>query len=411
MSSIDTSLGDSIRDAYLAEIQDWLPSFLSAASTEQLSPLENVVELLNLDAGDLRRIIAVHILLSDAIQDLVLALPRALRSPVTSSRRPRQLSRVIAGGIDWAATVRARSTGSPLDGGFVTRPGVRIFDVVENRILAWVLEAVTRQMALANPLIHGDPSANWLKRISHVGAVVATSQRTGWLRSVRPARPTAADLGLLATSRTLFYKRTLASAARLLRRYLDDPTPEDITELLIQRWFEPTRDWALFELVVLLRVERGLAAQGSRQRLRLTTSRSAFSTVLLPGGARVRLWYQSWPTTAGASEQLDAASHYGISTTGSRPDIVIEVELGGVSRGILLELKATRSAQYLGEGLMQILGYLRDRPTLLQREASAWLVAPAGAPMTSTGAQGRELWVVSADDVADAAVAAVASIA
>lgn len=329
---------------------------------------------------------------------------------MTRSERPREFSRVISGGIDWTATVRARSTASPIEGGFVTRPARRFWDIEENRILAWVLRSLTREFDLAAVSAREPDKLRWQGRMELGRQLAERAIRTAWLRPIPAERPTRGSLARLETSRTLFYATTLSQAARLLRRFADAPTPNDVIDLLSKRWFEPSRDWALFELVVLLRVERALATLGRRKRLRLTSERAAFSVIEVAPGRQVRLWYQNWPTQAGDSEVLDAARHYGISAGGSRPDIVIEVALPGRSSGILIECKATRSSEYLGSGLLQMLAYLRDRPALFGRPASAWLVAPHGAPMTSHRPDGRELWVVHADDVASASIAEVSKL-
>src|SRR4051812_16852922 len=133
MSQIDTALDGALRSSYLDEVLEWLPAFLSGSSIERTQPLSDVAALFNLDELVLRRVIAVHVLRHPSVQRFVQELPRALRSPATSSERPRQFSRVLAGGIDWAATVRARATSSPLEVGYVTRSAVRVFDLPENQ--------------------------------------------------------------------------------------------------------------------------------------------------------------------------------------------------------------------------------------------------------------------------------------
>jgi hypothetical protein len=88
----------------------------------------------------------------------------------------------------------------------------------------------------------------------------------------------------------------------------------------------------------------------------------------------------------------------------SRPDIVIERVLGDTSSAILLELKATRSASYLSQGLMQLIGYLADRPALFTTHPSGWLVAPESSAFQSELPDGSPLHVVTADAVSQSAV-------
>jgi len=411
VSTVDAQLSPKRRAAYLDEVSYWLPVFLSGASYERTNQLESIETLLHLAAPDLRRAVAVHLLLHPAVRQFINDAKVGMRSPVVSTDRPRQLGRAVAGGIDWGATSRARATGSPLEMGFVVRPAVRVFDVPENRVLAWLLAILDRQSTLATSTVRATPSGGWRSDIHQASETLAVVRRATWLRGLPITRPPRQDLAALRRSRSYFYRHVVASAAAAALRYTEDASADDVAELLTQRWFEPARDWALFELVVLLRVERRLAAIGVRDRLRLITSSGPFSQILLGNGATVRIWYQAWPTSAGPSEQMDAARHYGIYTAGSRPDIVIEVVRDGYTKALLLELKASEASGYLADGLMQLLGYLRDRPLLFQGEACAWLVAPRNSAMTSHSADGRTLWVVADTEVAAAAEAAVRQIA
>ncbi len=87
-----------------------------------------------------------------------------------------------------------------------------------------------------------------------------------------------------------------------------------------------------------------------------------------------------------------------------RPDLYIS-RCGAAPDAAVLELKATTSASYLGAGLSQLLGYLAERPGAWTTPPSGWLVAPTSPAFIAADPNGAELWVVSADEVAAAAVA------
>jgi hypothetical protein len=294
---------------------------------------------------------------------------------------------------------------------YVIRPAERVFDTLENRALVWLLErlhsralrVVPAQMAEA-----GVHSTDWLERVSRSASALQTARRFAWLRSVEAQVPNQLTSRRLVATRKAFYAEVLVDAIAMFRRY-DAPSPEDVTELLCQRYFEPERDWQLFELVVALRLARALASVSSgkrRARLLVGTGRAPYARYLQVDGSETRLWYQSWPVDSGASAHSDARTHYEIRGGPVRPDIVIQKvsSSGNVTDAAILELKATKSASYLSQGLSQLLGYLNDCPASFITQPSGWLVAPRSGSFVSKEADGRSLWAVDADTVAQAAV-------
>jgi hypothetical protein len=125
----------------------------------------------------------------------------------------------------------------------------------------------------------------------------------------------------------------------------------------------------------------------------------------MPDGDEVRLWYQRWPLDIGESLHDEARNHYKIGGDSSRPDLVIERQRDGATiDAVLLELKASRNAGTLSGGLLQLLGYLKDRPVRFTRRPSGWLVPLPSDAFTAAYAEHRELWVVDGEEVAVAAV-------
>ncbi|WP_433600727.1 hypothetical protein ACQPXH_02500 [Nocardia sp. CA-135953] len=410
MSLIDRSMDRALRTVMLSEVQALLPGFISAASIERGGPINAASELLGLAEADLRRVLAVHVMLSAPVRTLVAELPTSIRRPLTASVRPRVAGRTVTSGIDWAATARHRATSSPLGDIWVTRPANRIFDIPENRALAWVLRAVEERGRIAVPPGRDAPGT-WSEEIRTMTAVVHRARRTAWLEAIPSEWPGDEAYFRLRADRMGFYSLRVTEAARYLRRILLAPTAQDLTEVLSERYFEPRQDWKLFEIAVLMRMTRALRSIGSRldtTRLFQDGKGRPFARFRLTHDREVRIWYQSWPPSTTPSELDDAVYYYELPSGGNRPDIVVEVVDGGIStQAILLELKASGSGSYLSSGLSQLLSYLRDRPTLLSTPGSGWLVAPPGTSFVSKPTAGRSLWVTTADDVAAELVASV----
>lgn len=419
MSKVDADLAPVERAAFLDEIRNHLPAFLSAAATEREDPVADVEDLLNLRKDDLRRVVAVHLALSAPIADFIAGLGEGLRHPRTSSERPLVSSQAVRGPIDWAATIRERATSGWDASRYVVRPARRIFDIPENRALVWLLERLDAELRRVAPA-ESDPStgvhgSGWFSRIVEMRARIQVARRHHWLRGVRSERPDARTMQALFASRTRFYKHLIPGAVAQLQRFVErEPTAQDLTELLCSRYFEPERDWRLFELLVALRLARAISERSAakrKSRLLVGTGRAPYARYAMADGDEIRLWYQAWPHDIGVSAHEDARSHYEIDAGHARPDVVIQrVRDGKTVDALLLELKASRSGATLGGGLLQMLGYLKDRPVLFVTQPAAWLVAPPSTAFVSKDAEGRELWAVNSDEVAAAAVTRLTSV-
>lgn len=405
MSQIDSRMEPALRAVMLSEVQGLLPAFLSAASVEREGPVNAANELLGISESELRGVLAVHLMLSRPVRELIGALPKGVRSPLTSSARPRVAGQAVTSGIDWVATTRHRATSSPLGGIWVTRPASRVFDIPENRALAWVLKTLEDRGALASPPV-GHAPGSWGDEIREMTTVVGRARRTAWLERVPAIWPGDEAYVRLNADRMGFYRLRVSSAARYLRHLLFTPSPSDIVDALSQRYFEPELDWKLFEIAVLMRITRELASIGVRlnpTRLFHESKKRPFAVYRISPTRVVKVWYQVWPPATEPSELHAALRHYEIFMGGNRPDIVIELVEKGISeRALILELKASSSGSYLSSGFFQLLGYLRDRPALLSAPASGWLVAPPSTSYVSKAEGSLSLWITSSSDVAEA---------
>jgi len=413
VSKVDTDLPPAERNKYLAEVRTYLPAFLSAAATERSDPVGDVSELLNLRLGDLRRVIAVHVALSDEVRDFVASLASGLRSPITSSDRPAISTQAVRGPIDWSATVTARAISGWNTATFVVRPAQRVFDTPENRAFKWLLERLDVELGRITRAEIDETSGvhdkSWFMQVAANRARIQSAYRHYWLREIPPQRPDALARRRLHASRSAFYKHRILDVMALLWRVVDnEPSTEDITDLLCRRYFEPARNWQLYELVVALRLARAVAehAAGKRKgRLLVGAGRTPFARYVMPDGDEVRLWYQCWPLDIGQSLHDDARAHYNIGGDSSRPDIVVERRREGTTvDAFVLELKASRNDATLSGGLLQLLGYLKDRPDRFTRKPSGWLVSLPSPTLSAANAEHRELWVANSDDIAAAAV-------
>lgn len=411
---VDNDFPPEARAALLNEIRDYLPAFLHRGASEQHDPVGDARELLNLEQGDLQRVVAVHQCLDEAVISFGAGLQRGLRQPMTSSRRPPEISQSVRGPIDWAATISRRSLEAGNQSQFVVRSAQRVFDTPENRALAWLLDRLrTSTQAALGELSDdaldslGETTAGWADRIQRLSSQVRAAQRTSWLRQVDPEPPTRRTIKRLKASRSSFYAITVTAAVEAVLEF-SNPSEQALADVLCRRYFEPARTWLIFEVYVALRLARAFAkASGRPRKARLLAggNRAPFARYAYPDGSEVALIYQGWPSGLGRSLRRETSDRHELASTASRPDIFI-TRSGSAPDVAVLELKASYRPGYLGNGLSQLLGYLAERPDAWKKKPAGWLVAPASEAFRDRPAGETEnLWIVSADQVADAAVA------
>lgn len=410
---IDVNFDTAERTSYLDEVREHLPAFLSEVAYGRSEPIQDVSGLLNLGTQDLNRVIATHLALSQPIARFIDALPEALRRPTTASLRPAVLSRSIRGPVDWNSTFQARNQQGGNPGLFVVRPAERIFDTPENQAFVWFLSELSARMGAVRPVEKDRTGvmvgSSWYAQIIEQRRHLSEARRHRWLSTVEPQRPSPLTLSRMRSARSAFYAEILPGAIEAFLRYTERPGPEEITELLCEHYFEPRLNWQLFELVVSLRLarafENALGTKRSPRKLLVGHAKAPFARYTAADGGVIQLWYQSWPDIETRSLLREARDRHGLGAGSSRPDIVMERRSSeNLVDSVLLEIKASRNPRTLGAGLLQMLGYLKERPDFWPEPTPAWLVAPESTAFESGDADGQPLWIISAEEVAEAAV-------
>jgi hypothetical protein len=405
------SLSPAEREALLAEVVSYLPAFLRRDATEQEDPAGDVRELLDLADEDRDRVVAVHICLDSDVRAFGAALERGLARPLAGARPQAVVGQSVRGPIDWGATGRLRAMSPGERASFVVREPRAAYDTPENRALAWLLQRLESRIDAAThwPVSEpdGEEELTWSEKIDLLRAQVAAARRTPWLASIRSEAPTANTLVRLRSARLTFYSELLRAAIESVLR-LSRPTPAVLTEVLSKRYFVPQRDSLLFELAVALRLARAfkeVSPRKRRTRLLVGEGKSTYARYSFDDGSEVRLAYQSWPD-AGETVRQRLGARHGLAVGRGFPDIFIVRKAEEGDDTAILELKASLNPSTLRGGLGELLAYLGDRPNLFAVFPAGWLVAPASAPFTAAAADTAfPLWIVSADEVAGAAVA------
>ena len=140
-----------------------------------------------------------------------------------------------------------------------------------------------------------------------------------------------------------------------------------------KRYFEPERDWRL------IRGRGGPAPRAGtspfkscRQAARAVlvgAGRSASRSYVMHRGDEVRLWYQTWPRDFGRVDTRRRSFVLrGPLGSSAKPDIVIQritQRCETVDEPFARAQSQPEPGGTLGGGLLQLLGYLKDRPSLV----------------------------------------------
>ena len=413
--NIDSNLPESLHLELLDEVRQSLPAFLYKGASEQHDPVGDVRELLNLEEDALRKVLAVHQCLDKAVLRFGETCVNAMRHPITSTERPPEVSQVVRGPVDWGQTVRRRSLEAGNSSLHVIRAAERVYDVPENQTVAWLVETISARATVAGSEpsdAEDDEQKGWFARIVALGVQMRLAGQAAWLSKVKPRRPDARTLQRLASARSAFYAQDVYDAASVVLK-LESVDEDSLTEVLAKRYFRPTETWRLFEVAIALRLAHGFSkASAEKRKTRLLEGggRAPYARYVMSDGSEIRLCYQHWPAGAGGgSLRWTTAQRHGFKPGFSRPDLFIAKSEPNPDAAIL-ELKATRSAGYLGQGLSQLLSYLGERPGLFTRLPAGWLVAPESGTYSEAEAESdKELWVVGSENVAERAIQRFAS--
>lgn len=414
MSRVDTNLSPAVRKQLAEGVRSYLPYFLSKSSSLISDPLEDAARLLNLPAADLRHLAEVHFSLSSVVEEFLNALPQGLRRPTTMTDRPRVVSQQVTGPVDWGATIRLRAASGGTEAFYVTRPALRIYDSLENRALRWAIEDLDRlfqRVAGVESGLRDLDTGAWVEQVRGRRMELARSLRIGWLQSVprTPSRPDAHARMRLQASRLPMYRMHLMELLNGFDRYLYEISPEAVAELVVERYFQPSLDWQLFEIAVAFRLAKGIEIAGgvwSEAGLLVGgAGRRPYAKFTMTDGSIVRLWYQKWPKPD-SSHQRDVMQHHALTGPGSRPDIIVERHSGGLRVDlVLLELKASARPGTLAEGVLQLLGYLNDQRWMDDVPRAllgpfAWVVGVGSTKFPSAPKMDNlDVWIVSDDQV------------
>jgi len=209
---------------------------------------------------DFDRLVDLHFILDEAVQDFVTDLEQDLRGIKTGTERESTVQRGgITGRIDWGATYQERATTSPGNSGlYVTELQSEAYDISENIVLKELISRI--HSALKNVTRYLTDSRTWVENTWAAGSDLrdsfqTTAEQNIHLRRIpdpKPTEPTDRMLTRAASSRTELYREAATLVQQ--RQQYDAGDPDAIGALLQDTLITPSGRQTLFELFALFRI-------------------------------------------------------------------------------------------------------------------------------------------------------------
>ena len=317
--------------------------------------------------SDLRRLIAIHLILVAVADDLLGRVDELLkRMPASVARKRETYSGVVRGRVDWSRTVGSRiASGDPTL--FVCEPVDRRYDTPLGRLLKLTLHCISQLGIDAG--FRPNENAPDESIESEAASLARRSRRL--LRNPKLLQVRLVDRAMLRhleeTSVRFPSVQPLISFVDLYFRGISLGSVDALRELLNRQVFGPGSPDRLFELIVGLRLLESAEELGfriSEPLAALPASKTPFASLIGKDG-RCRLWWQRslWPVV-GANPTLGRWRHV-LSENAITdpqplmPDFVIDLPDQG--RVVLVEVKLSSvGAQRERDGLRDVIAYLAD---------------------------------------------------
>jgi len=362
-------LGPAIREQANAELWRYLAA---GARVRRGARLDASASLAGLAPEDFQLLASAHLLLSDEVSAFLTDVPKVFRRLARSTEAPLSVGSDVRGPIDWERTWAARAGWGwsvPL---FAVREAQPLVDVAPNRVLKATLRVVRdlafrvlgapRARAAARE-IAATEGARWVDHASAVGSRAAELLRAKPIATVAAStRVGERDLRAAYDERSRLYRSAVA-VQRMRRALIDRLDPEALHRLWERRLLGPGQDARIYELWVLSRIAAFLRARGAEvvPRPLLAEGRHAPAYRFRTAYGEIAVHFQGLPAALrSASNYKDIFAAYSLGVASRLPDIVIEARRADEVRRLIVEVKASRRAGYIADGVYKVLGYIAD---------------------------------------------------
>ena len=338
--------------------------WLYVLPSSSISELQNAVHNLTmLNTEDVDLLSTIHFLLSDEVKTFVEALPRIFRRLSHSAQKETIVNRTfVRGKIDWQQTIKERCCQGYNPTIFVCRPHSRIFNLPENQLLKFVLTKIKRLIEETShlPYIEGknfdvQDVRTWEDKLSWLMLQVNKGLRNVHLKEVDlPQQVNDRMLRRAETARNKDYE-AIANCCSIYGEIIEETDKKMLKELIEKRILEPLQKDTLYELFVLFEI---LNSFGTPEELNLIKSGAESIGTFKVGEEKVTVYFQRISGLLHNSKYRQIFEDYAFDVALRRPDIILK--LHEQNKFFIVEVKRTKSRNYIVDSVYKVLGYLAD---------------------------------------------------
>jgi hypothetical protein len=321
------------------QVRDRVWRYVTEASRRRDDILLNAAALLQMQPHEVRALAQIQFSLSDEVVALLDEMPQLARRLATTTADERELSAGrLRGPVRWGET-HAHRRGSGARRTYVTAPAQRAYDTPENRLLAFVLDAIVEQ-GTRTGWHTSKRGESGLRVAGNVAEATRWLQRSELADLPRSAPAPATVAAVRAGRNRVRYARALAVHA-LYDRYVQQLDYGEVRRA-VERY---ALLWSRHDVLLELR-----CAFDCADELRRAGWEAPPDGLLRPpliyrgtrGDATVELFYQSVPRVLDATSRYAAVLRlHGVRRIQPlRPDLVVCHRRGDAVRWVLIEVKS-----------------------------------------------------------------------
>lgn len=354
------------RDEVIGYIKPILHRLLFREALPNLEvPLKNLTGLTD---DELNHLKIVHFLLSKEVNELIEELPKLLRNLSHSTNKELVESRgIIRGRIDWNRTFKERySQGFNDPSLFMCQPPTKMYDLPENQLLKFILWKIRNlreniKLEITEELIDAEEWENWQDKIVTRYLKIKKISKNIYFQQINlPLSIKPKTVQKAYRHRNQSYDK-VAECYELYEKLFITNDQDVLKELIENQTLEPLNDDKVFEIYVLIKLLDILDKSNGNLKLGLLKPDLDYTAEYISKNINICIFYQKTPSDLkDTSKYKSIFNLYDLQVRVRSPDIVLKVRTHNKEYYQIIEVKRTKSSEYIANSVYKVLGYIND---------------------------------------------------